>query len=227
VVVLCDLDPAVVQEVGDRFGIAGRSRSAAALAGRDDLDAVFVAISVLAAPSVISLFLEAGIPTFLEKPPGLYSASTAQLVELGERRGTVAMVGLNRRFYSTHTAVRERLAAHGPLRTISVQAHEDLADQPSKHGPEMSRRLLYHNSVHVLDLLRYFVRDGTTAHYTFDVRTREPYWAAAMNYPAREWLLGDVYPEGEDPVAFSLVRGAQGVLGVPTRLPDRCLVSHS
>jgi predicted dehydrogenase len=48
------------------------------------------------------------------------------------------------------------MAAHGPLRTLTVQSHEDLADQPPKHGPEMLRRLLYHNAIHYVDLLRFF-----------------------------------------------------------------------
>jgi predicted dehydrogenase len=159
VVVLCDRDEAVQRSVADQFRIPERTTSAAALAGRDDLDAVFVMVSLLAAPAVISLFLEAGMPTFLEKPPGLYTADTARLVELAERRGTLAMVGLNRRFYSHHLVVRDYFAAegpHGPLATVTVEAHEDLANTPAKHPPEVVPRVLYHNSIHAIDLLRFF-----------------------------------------------------------------------
>jgi hypothetical protein len=69
--------------------------------------------------------------------------------------------------------------------------------------------------------LRLVRRDGTAAEYTFDVGTRQAYFGALMNFPAREWLLVDVYPEGEDPLAFSWVRGRQGSHPVSSRRPDR------
>ncbi len=201
VAVLCDRNPAVLQEVGDAFGIAGRSQSVEEVAGRKDLDAVFVAVSVPAAPKAISLFLEAGIPTFMEKPPGLYSAETAHLVELGERRSAIAMVGLNRRFYANHLATHEWLAAHGPLRTVSLEAHEDLANQPAKHGPEMMRRVLYHNGIHVLDLLRFFGGE------VIDVTSR----VACVEHP---------YPDCFT-ATLRFANGAHGRVGVDHFAPGR------
>jgi hypothetical protein len=49
--------------------------------------------------------------------------------------------------------------------------------------------------------------DGTPLDYTFDVKTPGAYWGAAMDYPAREWRLVDVYPDGDEPMAFKWVRG--------------------
>jgi predicted dehydrogenase len=136
--------PELVTEVGD-------------VLRRDDLDAAFVLVSVLAVSAVAGACLEAGLPTFVEKPPGIASAETARLAELQQRRGTVAVVGLNRRFYSSHLAARERLLALGPLATVTVEAHEDLARvSREKFPPLVLRRWAYANGIHALDLLRFF-----------------------------------------------------------------------
>jgi virulence factor len=161
VAVLCDRNPAVLAETADRFQIGQRVASAEVVVRRDDLDAAFVLVTHTSTVNVASLFLEAGMPTLLEKPPGLFSTDTARLAELHERRGGIAMVGLNRRFYANHLAVRERLVDYGPLCTMTVEAHEDLTRMSAhrfspEERPLLRRRRPYANSIHVLDLIRYF-----------------------------------------------------------------------
>ena len=160
VAVLCDLDQATLAATAQRFGIADQTASVDAVLRRDDLDAAFVLVSVLQVANVAGACLAAGLPTFLEKPPGIYSADTAQLAELAERHGTIAMVGLNRRFYSSHQAAREHLLARGPVMTVTVEAHEDLARvSREKFPPVVLRRWAYANGIHALDLLRFFGGD--------------------------------------------------------------------
>lgn len=164
VVLLCDLDPVTRAETAKRFGIPEQVDTTKAVVQRDDIDAVFVLVSVTAMATVAAEFLQAGLPTFLEKPPGLYSTDTAWLVELAERWGVTAMVGLNRRFYASHLAVQQRLVHHTPLATVTVEAHEDLARIPgrwrSKRGSKIPaavlRRWAIANGIHALDLLRFF-----------------------------------------------------------------------
>lgn len=48
--------------------------------------------------------------------------------------------------------------------------------------------------------------EGKPLLYTFDVFTRrQPYWGAAEGYPSRDWVIRDVYPEGEPPLFWPLV----------------------
>ena len=161
VVALCDLNPATLAETAQRFGIDEQVDSPEALLRRDDLDAVYVLVNVLYTAGVARQFIAAGLPTFLEKPPGICSADTGRLAELAQKHGTVAMVGVNRRFYSVNQAVKERMAEIGPLATITVEAHEDqsrhflpekIADRPRLHR----RRMAHSNGIHALDLLRFF-----------------------------------------------------------------------
>lgn len=161
VVVLCDRTPEVLAQTADRFDIAQRALSARAIARRDDIDAAFVLVTHTSTVEVAGLFLEAGIPSLIEKPPGLYSDETARLAELQARCGTIAVVGFNRRFYASHLATRKRLSELGPLRTVAVEAHEDLSRMTASRFtadevPLLRRRRPYANSIHVLDLLRYF-----------------------------------------------------------------------
>jgi predicted dehydrogenase len=157
VAVLCDANPSTLAATADRFGVREQSTDAGALLNRDDLDAVFVLVSVLHVAKVAATFIAAGVPTFLEKPPGIYSADTAGLAELQQRHGTIAMVGLNRRFYASHLAARERLGTYGIPVTVTVDAHEDLTRvSREKFPPLVLRRWAYANGIHALDLLRFF-----------------------------------------------------------------------
>lgn len=157
VALLCDASSTVLAETAAKFGIARTARALGAVLRRDDLDAVFVMVSVLHMAPVATACLETGIPTFLEKPPGIGSADTARLAELQHRKGGLAMVGFNRRFYSSHLAARERLLATGPIVSVTVDAHEDLARvNRQKFPPLVVRRWAYANGIHALDLLRFF-----------------------------------------------------------------------
>jgi predicted dehydrogenase len=161
VVVLCDADPAVLAATAGRFGIAGRTGDLADVLRRDDLDAAFVLVSHRATVAVAGAFLEAGLPVLLEKPPGMYAHETAALAAIQARRGTLHTVGLNRRFYASHLAARAWLRQHGPLASLTLEAHEDLTRMTTSRFlphelPLMQRRRAYANGIHALDLIRYF-----------------------------------------------------------------------
>jgi predicted dehydrogenase len=157
VTLLCDVNAATRAATAEKFGIAEQAERAEDALGRDDIDAVFVLVSVLHVAKVAGTCIAAGIPTFTEKPPGIYSSETAHLAELQQKHGTVAMVGLNRRFYSSHLEARERLRALGEVVSVTVDAHEDLArTSREKFPPLVLRRWAYANGIHGLDLLRFF-----------------------------------------------------------------------
>ena len=155
---MVDINPKTLEETADQFGIPERRRSHADLLAGECPDAVFVLVSVLKVAEVAADFLRVGIPTFLEKPPGLYTAQTRELADLARSHSTPAMVGVNRRFYSSLLRGREALLASGPIRSVTVEAHEDvqLVRENHKFPDEVLRRWSAANGIHALDLLRYF-----------------------------------------------------------------------
>ena len=113
VAALCDIDVEALNETSRRFGIEQTFTSVDDLQAWGEFDAVYVLVSVLAVAEVAERFIRAGIPTFLEKPPGLYSSDTERLAEAVRETGTTAMVGLNRRFYTCLQAGRRSAAGYG------------------------------------------------------------------------------------------------------------------
>lgn len=170
---LVDRNPQALQEAGERFGIGRRLESYGPLLAEDRPDAAFVLVSVLAVADVAADCLGAGIPTFLEKPPGIHTCQTQQLAELARENRILAMVGVNRRFYSNVLRGRELLLEAGPIQTVSLEAHEDVERirMGTKFPPEVLRRWSVANGIHALDMLRFFggnVARVTAVQRTFD-----------------------------------------------------------
>ncbi|MBM4437617.1 MAG: Gfo/Idh/MocA family oxidoreductase, partial [Actinobacteria bacterium] len=90
-----------------------------------------------------------------------YVHETERLVRAVEQTGTTLQVGLNRRFYTSIQAGRAAILATGPVLTINVDASEDGAHiwtDPRLVLASRKRRI-FTNSIHPLDLLRYFGGD--------------------------------------------------------------------
>ena len=157
VAALCDIDPKALGETSRRFGVPQTFNNVDELLAWGEFDAVYVLVSVLAVAEVAERFIRAGIPTFLEKPPGLYSADTERLAQAVHEAGTTAMVGFNRRFYTCLQAGRDALLDTGDIVSVTVHADEDAGDKwgGPKFPQEVSMRWVYANSIHALDLLRY------------------------------------------------------------------------
>jgi len=105
--------------------------------------------------------LKRGIPTLLEKPPGLSAEETTSLAQIAQETNCVNMVALNRRFYSVMQRAREEILSVGPLVSVLVEGPERLAEVKAVgiHPPEIIAGLLFANSIHCIDLLRYFGGD--------------------------------------------------------------------
>lgn len=161
VVALVDSNPQTLEETAARFAIPERYPCHAELLEKNRPDAAFVLVNAQHMAAVAADFLQAGIPTFLEKPPGIYTAQTRQLAAIAAQTGTLAMVGVNRRFYSTLIAGREKLLQLGPVHSLTVEAHEDIGrlGEDPKFPPEVVRRWSAANGIHALDTLRFFAGD--------------------------------------------------------------------
>ncbi|WP_439679697.1 Gfo/Idh/MocA family protein [Embleya sp. MST-111070] len=123
----------------------------------EGLDAAFVHAATSAHPALVTRLLEAGVPTFVDKPLAYTLADSARLLELSRERGVGLMVGFNRRHVPAYAASREL-----PRDLIVVRRNRvDTAREV--------RTVVFDDLIHVVDTLRFLV-PGTIEHV--DARAR-------------------------------------------------------
>ncbi|MGW6821997.1 Gfo/Idh/MocA family protein [Streptomyces sp. NPDC055005] len=124
------------------------------------LDAAFVHAPTEAHPQIVARLLEAGVPTYVDKPLAYEFEDSRRLVELAEERGTSLAVGFNRR--------------HAPGYAQCVDHPRDLiVMQKNRVGlPEDPRTLVLDDFIHVVDTLR-FLLPGDADHVDVRAVVRE------------------------------------------------------
>ncbi|MFJ8940586.1 Gfo/Idh/MocA family protein [Streptomyces sp. NPDC102365] len=110
-----------------------------------DLDAAFVHAPTHAHPEIVGRLLEAGVPTYVDKPIAYELADSERLVRLAEERNTGLAVGFNRR--------------HAPGYAQCVEHPRELIlMQKNRVGlPEQPRTMILDDFIHVVDTLRFLV----------------------------------------------------------------------
>ncbi|MFI1959358.1 Gfo/Idh/MocA family protein [Streptomyces althioticus] len=138
--------PATLERVGDSLHLPDAQRHAdldALIAA--GLDAAFVHAPTDVHPQIVTRLLEAGVPTYVDKPLAYGLADSERLVELAEERGVSLVVGFNRR----HAPGYAQCAEH-PRELILMQKN--------RVGlPEEPRRMILDDFIHVVDTLRFLV----------------------------------------------------------------------
>ncbi|MGW3121952.1 Gfo/Idh/MocA family protein [Streptomyces sp. NPDC001107] len=138
--------PATLDRVGDGLHLPADHRHAtldALLA--QDLDAAFVHAPTITHPEIVTRLLEAGVPTYVDKPLAYELADSERLVALAEERDVSLAVGFNRRFAPGYTQCAEH-----PRELILMQKN--------RIGlPEEPRSLILDDFIHVVDTLRFLV----------------------------------------------------------------------
>ncbi|MEW2495408.1 Gfo/Idh/MocA family oxidoreductase [Streptomyces nodosus] len=120
-----------------------------------DLDAAFVHAPTAVHPEIVARLLEAGVPTYVDKPLAYELADSERLVRLAEEREVSLAVGFNRRFAPGYAQ-----CADHPRELILMQKN--------RVGlPEEPRTMILDDFIHVVDTLRFLVPgpvDEVTVH---------------------------------------------------------------
>ncbi|NUR63028.1 MAG: Gfo/Idh/MocA family oxidoreductase [Catenulispora sp.] len=175
-------------------------------------DAAFVHVATVAHVDVVTTLLDAGVPTYVDKPLADNLADARALAEHSERTGTPLMVGFNRRHAPAYVA-----AARAPRETVILQKNE--ADAPGT-----VRHLVFDDFIHVVDTLRFLapepidgitvsgrVEDGLLEHVALTLSGPGSTAFGAMNRRAGrkgEWL--QVIGDGHAMEVHDLTEGATG-----------------
>ncbi|MEU5180934.1 Gfo/Idh/MocA family protein [Streptomyces longwoodensis] len=138
--------PATLDRVADSLHLppAQRHRDLDGLLAAG-LDAAFVHAPTGAHPEIVARLLEAGVPTYVDKPLAYHLADSQRLVELAEARGAGLAVGFNRRYAPGYAQ-----CADHPRELILLQKN--------RVGlPEEPRTMVLDDFIHVVDTLRFLV----------------------------------------------------------------------
>jgi virulence factor len=124
------------------------------------LDAAFVHAPTRAHPAIVTRLLEAGVPTYVDKPIAYTYEESARVVALAEERGVGLTVGFNRRYAPSYTQCAEH-----PRDLILLQKN--------RIGlPATPRLFIVDDFIHVADTLRFLV-PGPVEHTDVRVRVRD------------------------------------------------------
>ncbi|MFJ7592818.1 Gfo/Idh/MocA family protein [Streptomyces sp. NPDC097617] len=154
-------NPVALADVGDTHHVpAARRHTGLDALLAEGLDAAFVHAATVAHPEIVTRLLEAGVPTYVDKPLAYEIAASRQLVELAEARGVSLAVGFNRRYAPGYA----QCADH---------ARELIVMQKNRVGlPEDPRTLVLDDFIHVVDTLR-FLLPGEAEHVDVRAVVRE------------------------------------------------------
>lgn len=107
------------------------------------LDAAFVHAPTVVHPEIVTRLLEAGVPTYVDKPLAYQLADSEGLVALAEQRNVSLAVGFNRRYAPGYAQ-----CADHPRELILMQKN--------RIGlPEEPRSMILDDFIHVVDTLRF------------------------------------------------------------------------
>ncbi|MFE7312067.1 Gfo/Idh/MocA family protein [Streptomyces sp. NPDC057555] len=154
-------NPDTLQQAGDTYRLGERQLHAdldALLAAGPD--AVFVHAATVAHPEIVTRLIEAGIPTYVDKPIAYEIADTRRIVALAEERGVGLAVGFNRRHAPGYAQCREH-----PRELILMQKNRT-------GMPETPRTMVLDDFIHVVDTLR-FLAPGEIDHVDVRARVRD------------------------------------------------------
>lgn len=138
--------PATLAAVGDSLHLpAGQRHETLGSLLDAGLDAAFVHAPTAVHPEIVTRLLEAGVPTYVDKPLAYELPDSQKLVELAERQGVALFVGFNRRYAPGYAQVLEH-----PRDLILLQKN--------RVGlPEEPRPMILDDFIHVVDTLRFLI----------------------------------------------------------------------
>ena len=161
---VCDLDEKRRVEFADDYGVAGRYETIESMLDSEKLDAVFVTTPAHINAIASLPCLEAGVNTFMEKPPGISLKETEGLRDAAARSGAQGMVGFNRRFEPETTQVKEMILERGPIVQLVCTFHKAMTrlEKLGRWPDELMDNFVFETPIHAIDLMR-FLADSDVA----------------------------------------------------------------
>lgn len=204
------------EQLANEFGIPLVANSIAELHERSQADLVVVAVPELQANPVAKSCFQYDWVTLLEKPAGYDLLDATDIAEAALQATQPVFVGFNRRFNSSAIQVLNDLNSRDETRYVHIQDQQNFAEARRYHHPEdVVKKFMYANSIHNIDLIRYFCRGEiktvqpvlpwqaeqsqiVLCFIEFDSGDKALYegiwqgpgpWACTVSTPSRRWVM--------------------------------------
>ena len=151
--VVCDIEHERASSARQKFSFKESSGDARAAVARDDIDAVYVFGSAQMHYEYGLAALASGKHLFVEKPVAPSYLQARDLAQTAQERALIAVGGLNRRFFRSLAAVRER-AGESRWRFAEAIFHKAEFQKSPSFG---AHTWLTANGIHALDALIYMM----------------------------------------------------------------------
>ncbi len=155
----CDVNEATAKEQASAFGARAVYTNHREMFEKETLDAVYVCIPPTFHTDEILMAAERGIAVFCEKPQTLNIAQAVQCNEVMQKAGVVSQVGFMSRYYPCADIVRQRLQKRTPRHALAQLLYSGKPIRYWTSRYELCGGSFVENSIHTVDLLRYFLGD--------------------------------------------------------------------
>lgn len=139
-------------------------------------DALICSVGAPEIFNVMTKLIPYGTPILVEKPPGLNREETEQLLTMARSYRTGVMVGFNRRFYSVVEKAKYQIELSGGLLGMRLDGFERYRMlRELGYATESLERMLTTNSIHCIDLIRYYAGDISEVRSFVNQSNEEPF----------------------------------------------------
>jgi len=190
-VAVCDLNRGRAEQAARRFGAKEIVPTADDLAGRKDIDAVFVVGPPSLHTSVAISAMRAGKHVFMEKPPGDNLVQARQIQETARETGRACMIGFMKRFADTYSRAKTLMSetAFGyPTHIFARYGHWNM---------NCLHDHLVYMSVHLIDLVRFFM--GDYVRLTAEMNIRSGQYSFAISARFHSGAVGNLVSTAQQP----------------------------
>jgi predicted dehydrogenase len=149
----CDLNLELAQRTAREYGVTSCYADAAEMYAREELDAVFIAVSPHHHPELVRQALDAGLHVWTEKPPALRASEVEEMI--AQRGDRVVVVGFKKAFAPATRKVRELLADDGvgPLEGLTADYRMSIEEDGAAVLRERKYTNWLANGCHPLSLM--------------------------------------------------------------------------
>ncbi len=158
----CDVNEQSAVEQAEVYGVENVYTDHHEMFEREELDAVYLCIPPTLHDDVETICAEKGIAMFIEKPQTLDIQQAATFSDAIQKSGIVSQVGFMSRYYASsetvHNLLKERTARHAQIQLL-------YSGTPARFWTsrmDLCGGTFVENTIHYVDLLRYFLGDVTS-----------------------------------------------------------------